>query len=123
MMFEDTETLPGPDLQPAAATQEDRAVERAARRPISGIVFLAQKTRLVLDAPDAAGKATYPCRIFDFSAGGFGVVCHALAKSRGAFHLGAQMTLEAWDGKRSRVEIRWINNARIGLKCVEASPA
>jgi len=121
-MFEEIETRFDSDLQHTPAVGRDAPLDRAARRSIGGIAFLAQRTRLVLDQPDAAGKASYPCRIFDFSGGGFGVICHAVGTAAEAFQPGARMTLEAWDSKRSRVEIRWINNGRIGLKCVDTEP-
>ncbi len=108
------------DQQAPDLAQDEKVVNRAVRRRISGVVYLAQKSRLVLDAPDAAGQVSYPCRVCDFSKGGFGVILPALSKPQDALKPGDRLTLEAWNGQSSRVEIRWIKKDRIGLKCVNA---
>jgi hypothetical protein len=116
-MFQKIEKKSGPGLQRIVNTVEgDMVVHRPSRRPISGVVFHAQKSRLILDAPDTDGNESYPCRVADMSDGGFGVVCSAADKVPEVFQPGAQMTLEAWDSKQSRVEIRWIKNGRLGLR-------
>jgi hypothetical protein len=35
------------------------------------------------------------------------------------FKSGTQMTLEGMDGKRVRVQIRWVKNGRLGLRLVQ----
>jgi hypothetical protein len=111
-----TEKRPAVGLQRVVTSDGGVVVNRPYRRPISGVAYHAQKCRLVLDMPDAAGNESYPCKIANVSDCGFGVVCRAAETTPDVFQPGAHMTLEAWDGKRSRVEIRWINKARLGLK-------
>ena len=96
--------------------EKELVFTRSMRRPISGVLYNAQKCRLVPDSPDAAGNQSYTCKIADVSETGFGVVCRSAEKSPELFPSGAQMTLEANDGKRLRVEVRWIRNGRLGLK-------
>jgi hypothetical protein len=110
----------GPGLQRIVVVEADMTVNRSPRRQIAGIAYNAQKTRLALDEPDASGHESYPCKIADVSDDGFGVVCPAANTVSDLFALGAQMTLETSDGKRSRVEIRWIRNGRLGLRLLTA---
>jgi hypothetical protein len=91
------------------------------RRLNSGVALMAQRFRLILDKADAAGHAHYPCKILDASAQGFGVICSAVELAPDLFQVGAQMTLEAADRKRLRVEIRWINKDRLGVKRLAAN--
>ena len=91
-------------------------VERALRRPITGIEYYTQTCRLLPDEPDTKAGDGYACKIADVSEGGFGVVCGA---SRAIFHPfkpGTQLTLQKSDGERSRVEVRWVRKSRLGLR-------
>jgi len=112
----------GPGLQPVVVADKTMTVIRAPRRAITGIAFNAQRSRLILDAPDSAGNESYPCKIANVSDAGFGLMCPAAAKVPDLFKVGAHMTLEGSDGKRSRVEVRWISNGRLGLRLVGAKP-
>jgi hypothetical protein len=105
-----------PGLQPVVDVDGDMVVNRSARRPIQGIAFNAQKSHLVRDEPDSAGNERYRCKIADVSDGGFGVVCRTAATNPELFQAGEQMTLQGADGKRVRVQIRWIKNGRLGLR-------
>jgi hypothetical protein len=112
----------GSGLRRVAAVEGDMIVSRSAREPVSGLAFQAQHCSLVLDSPDAAGHAFYPCKITDVSDEGFGVVCGAARKVPHPFKFGAQMTLHDAEGKRVRVEIRWISNGRLGLRRLATKP-
>ena len=109
-------------LRPVVAplSGKDVIINRPTRRAITGVAYNAQKCRLLPDTPDAAGNASFPCRIADVSDAGLGVVCRAVEQAPDLFPLGARMVLEASDGTRSRWEIRWIRHGRIGLKRVSA---
>jgi hypothetical protein len=113
-MMQDTGDSAGP--RQFGAARRDVVINRPYRRRITGVAYTAQRSRLVLDMPDAAGNDSYPCKIADVSVGGFGVVCQAAQQAMDVFQSGALMTLEAWDGMRARVEVRWANNDRLGLK-------
>ena len=101
--------------------EEDKLVlARAARRPIVGVAYVAQKCRLVPDEPDVEGNESYACfcgcKISDVSDTGFGVVCRIAEKFPALFAAGSQMTLEAGDGTRVRVQIQWTRDGRVGLR-------
>ena len=107
---------PCPGLQPLLSGGLDMVAYRPSRRPITGVAYNAQRSRLVPDAPDAEGNANYPCKIANVSDGGFGVVCRAAEKSPDLFQTDALMMLESGDGTRIRVQIQWVSHGRIGLK-------
>ena len=97
--------------------EEDKLVlARSARRPIVGVAYVAQKCRLVPDEPDVEGNESYACKISDVSDTGFGVVCRIAEKFPALFAAGSQMTLEAGDGTRVRVQIQWTRDGRVGLR-------
>jgi hypothetical protein len=114
--MKETEKRPGNGLQRIVTIGKDDVINRPSRRLISGVAYNAQKCRLIPDTPDAAGNASYICKIADVSDAGYGVVCRAAADTPEHFQLGTKMTLEAGDGKQSRVEICWVKNVRLGLK-------
>jgi len=115
-MTQKTEKKAAPGLRRVVAVEDGVVVNRPARQSIGGVAFIAQRCRLILDEPDAAGNQSYACKIADASDTGLGVVCRVAEQTPGLFQLGAQMTLEAVDGKRVRVEIRWIKGSRLGLQ-------
>jgi hypothetical protein len=115
-MMQRSEKTYEPGLQRVVVASADMTVNRSPRRQIGGIAYAAQKTRLTPDEPDEDGNESYYCKIFDVSEDGFGVVCPTALKNSGLFTLGKQLTLEATDGKRSRVEIRWVSQGRLGLR-------
>jgi hypothetical protein len=120
--MKETKPSPAADLPEDAEHLEDIIVRRPYRRPITGFAFTMQKCRLVLDMPDATGNRSYPCQIADLSDRGFGVVCPAAEKMLEVFHTGAKLTLEAWDGKKLRVEVRWVEKERMGLRRIAPKP-
>jgi hypothetical protein len=120
-MTQKTEKRPGTDCWRFAPIGGDRIVKRPHRREVWGIAYVAQKCRLVPDRPDPAGNASYACKIANVSEGGFGIVCRKAGATPDLFQTGSEMTLEAWDGKRLRVEIRWVNKDRMGVKCFSLS--
>jgi hypothetical protein len=103
-------------LKRYARGPQGKVVNRPHRREVWGIAFVAQKCRLLLDQPDADGNESYPCKIADVSDGGYCVVCKAAETSPTMFRAGMTLTLEAWEGVRVRVEVRWIKKGRLGLK-------
>jgi hypothetical protein len=113
-MAEETEKRPG--QWRFKAVRPGTIVNRPFRREVWGTAYAAQRCRLILDEPDIEGNESYSCKIADHSEGGFCVVCPAAEKAPDLFGVGVEMTLEAWDGKLLRVEIRWISNGRVGLK-------
>ncbi len=106
----------------SVAAQGKMFINRPPRKPVTGLAFQAQHCSLVLDRPDAAGHEFYACTVTDISDGGFGAVCAAAKKVPTPFRSGAQMTLHDGEGKRVRVEIRWISNGRLGLRRLTAKP-
>ena len=106
----------GKGLRRVAAVEGNMIVNRPARESIVGDAFEAQHCSLVLDSPDAMGREFYPCKITNASEAGFGVVCSAARTVPHPFKAGAQMTLHDAEGKRVRVEVRWVSNGRLGLR-------
>jgi hypothetical protein len=103
-------------LRRLAAVEGDIIVNRPPREPITGLAFETQHCSLILDWPDDTGNESYPCKITDVSEGGFGVMCGAAKKIPHPFKFGTQMTLHDPEGKRVRVEIRWVNYGRLGVR-------
>jgi hypothetical protein len=118
-MFQKTEKRFGPGLRRIVEIHDDMIVNRPVRRAISGVAYNAQRSYLVPDEPDAEGNKSYFCKIADTSVGGFGVACRAASTHPELFKSGTQMTLEGMDGKRVRVQIRWVKNGRLGLRLVQ----
>jgi hypothetical protein len=112
----------GTGLRRVAAVEGNIIVNRPPREQIAGLAFQAQHCSLVLDRPDAAGHEFYPCKITNLSDGGFCAECSAASKVPHPFTCGAQMTLHDSDGKRVRVEVRWVSNGRVGLRRLTAKP-
>jgi hypothetical protein len=112
----------GPGLRRFAAVEGAIIVKRPAREPTSDSAFQAQHCSLILDKPDAAGNEIYPCKITDVSQAGFGIICSAAQKAPHPFRPGTKMTLHDAEGKSIRVEVRWANNGRLGLRRLDAKP-
>ena len=103
-------------------TSKDHIVSRPYRRQISGVAYHSQKSRLIPDRPDMSGVSSFPCKVADVSERGVGVVCRDAENAPDLFREGAHMTLIDADGKRARVEVRWVNNGRVGLRRFEINP-
>ncbi len=121
MMVEQSENRISLGLRRFAAVEGDMIINRPPRRPVTDMEFHTQICRLLLDEMDATANDSYPCKVANVSDEGFGIVCDATKHISHPFKPGAQLTLEEYDGKRSRVEVRWIRNGRLGLRRVAAS--
>jgi hypothetical protein len=121
-MFKKFLKKPSPGLMRVVRSDGDMVVNRATRRPLSGAAFQAERSHLVPDAPDVEGNKSYFCKVADVSDTGFGVVCRTASVNPTLFKAGNQMTLEGSDGKRVRVQIRWIKNGRLGLRILRPTP-
>jgi hypothetical protein len=121
-MFHKAQKRHAPGLLRTVLLDGDMIVNRPSRRAISGPAFTAQRSHLVPDEPDVDGNKSYFCKVADVSDSGFGVVCRTAGINPSLFKTGNQMTLEASDGKRVRVQIRWIKNGRLGLKVLRPEP-
>jgi hypothetical protein len=121
-MAEKSENRMSLGLRRFAAVAGDIIVNRPPRRPAKEIAFHTTICRLLPDESGATANQGYACKVANVSDEGFCVVCEETKLMSHPFKPGAQMTLEESDGKRSRVEVRWIKNGRLGLRRVALRP-
>jgi hypothetical protein len=121
-MAEKSENMTTLGLRRFAAVAGDIIVSRPPRWPAKDIAFHTTMSRLLLDEKGTTPNQGYACKVANFSDEGFCVVCDETKLMSHPFKPGAFMTLEESDGKRSRVEVRWVKSGRLGLRRVTPRP-
>jgi hypothetical protein len=85
---------------------------REARRLITGIARMAQRTSIILGDDE---RNVYPCKILDASDSGYRISLKPMPK----LEVGSEIFFEHTDKSRQRFSVCWVSEYEVGLKLAE----